>query len=82
MSAAPLSSSHAACDAHVDVERYLWFPTAFPELYEMNLWAAGFAMAALVALMTLFPGLDDGLTGLLAGAIGLAVAWVRQKRFG
>ena len=70
------------CDARVDVERYLWFPTAFPEMYEMHLWGAGFAMVALVALMMLFPGLDDGLTGLLAGAIGLAVAWVRQTRFG
>ncbi|MDP2498059.1 MAG: hypothetical protein Q8W44_08775 [Candidatus Palauibacterales bacterium] len=70
------------CDARVDVERYLWFPTAFPELYEMHLWAGGFAAAALVGLMLLFPDLDDGLTGLLAGAIGLTVAWVRQKRFG
>lgn len=67
------------CDARVDVERYLWFPTAFPELYETHLWAAGFATAALVGLMLLFPDLDDGLTGLLAGAIGLALAWARQK---
>ena len=70
------------CDARVDVERYLWFPTAFPEMYEMHLWGAGFAAAALVALMMLFPGLDDGLTGLLAGAIGLVVAWARQERQG
>lgn len=69
------------CDARVDVERYLWFPTALPDLYGMHLWAGGFAMVALVGLMLLFPDLDDGLTGLLAGAIGLAAAWVRQKGF-
>lgn len=70
------------CDARVDVERYLWFPTAHPELYEMHLWAAGFTVPVLVGLMLFVPDLDDGLTGLLAGAIGLTAAWVRQKLFG
>ena len=67
------------CDARVDVERYLWFPAAHPELYEMHLWAAGFTVPALVGLMLLFPDLDDGLTGLLAGGLGLLAGWIRQK---
>lgn len=70
------------CDARVDVERYMWFPTAHPELYEMHLWVGGFTVPALIGMMLLFPDLDGGLTGLLAGVIGLTAAWIRQKVFG
>lgn len=70
------------CEARLDVERYLWFPTAFPDLYEMNLWGVGFAAVALVGLMVLFPGLDERLAGLCAGAVGLLAGWAKVRGFG
>lgn len=70
------------CEASVDVARYLCFPTAFPELYEMNLWAMGFTAAALLGLTVLFPTLDARIAGLCAGAVGLVGGWVKVKGLG
>lgn len=66
-------------EASIEVERHLWFPTAFPELYEMHLWAIGFTALALVALSLLFPGLDDRVAGLCAGAVGVLGGWARVR---
>ena len=66
-------------DDSMDLERYLWLPTAFPELYEMNLWGIGFTAVALVALSLLFPGLDERVAGLCAGAVGLVGGWTMVK---
>lgn len=66
------------CEARPDVERYLWFPTALPELYEMNLWAIGYTAVALAGLMVLFPGLDGRVAGLCAGAVGLLAGWATR----
>lgn len=65
------------CDASLDVERYLFFPGTFPDLYEMHLWGVGFAAAALFGLMSIFPDADARLVGLGAGALGLAGGWAK-----
>lgn len=68
-------------DASPDLLRNFWFPRAFPRLYRIQCWGAGFTIAAVVALAYLFPGVDGRLLGLAGGGVGMTAgwAWVRWR---
>lgn len=67
------------CDASFDVERHLFFPAMFPELYEMQLWGVAFGAVALYGLVKLFPDADTRFVGLAAGALGLVGGWITVR---
>lgn len=76
-----LTAGLEAVEASRDLLGALWFPTAYPRLFRMYCWGAGFTIAAVVALAYLFPDVDDRLLGLAGGGLGVTAgwAWVRGR---